>query len=106
MKVWQQLDSAFLEETIHQAGLRNSTHEPSCCRCLKCMVVGGENIDMGAGDDQCITDLFFCEMCEEFMECKGCCLEQHQRSPLYNVEVHCIYFVSLHGLISPLALEW
>ncbi len=106
MKVWQQLEEVFLVETIRRAGLGNSTREPSCCRCLRRMVVNKGDADTGAGDNQHITDLFRCEMCGEFMECKDCCLERHQRSPLHNVEVRCIACMSMQVLIYPLALEW
>ncbi len=88
MKVWRRLEGEFLNETIRRAGLGNATHKPICCRCLKQLIVEGENAV--AGDEQYVTDLFHCESCRPFMECKECCLHRHQRTPLHNIEVSSI----------------
>ncbi len=91
MKVWLPLSDAFLSETIWRVGLGNAMSMPGCCTCGLPLQSREPSVTAegkeGSGHTL-VPDLFWCEMCGEFFECKTCLLMRHQRTPLHWVEVH------------------
>lgn len=79
MMLWREMRQIYLDENIRRDGLGNSTQNPKCCSC-------------GFSPDAALppaenTGLYRCEDCGEFLECKGCCIKRHQRSPLHKIRV-------------------
>ncbi|KAJ7182634.1 hypothetical protein C8R43DRAFT_1116267 [Mycena crocata] len=75
MAKWRDMKQFFLDETVRREGLGDSLHDPKCALCQK--PVGG---------DVRAPRFFRCKDCGEFLQCKQCCLERHQPSPLHLVE--------------------
>lgn len=85
MKAWLQVRDTFLEETIRQAGLGDTTRAPCCCNCGQ-PGRGYGNLEDTGGERQ-LSELYCCQACEEFVEYKACCMKRHEQTPLHCVEV-------------------
>ncbi len=74
-----------MEETIQKAGLGDATRAPCCCNCGQLGRGYGDLED--AGGEQQSSELYRCQACREFVECKVCCMKRHEQTPLHHVEV-------------------
>ncbi|KAF8995278.1 hypothetical protein BDZ89DRAFT_1149693 [Hymenopellis radicata] len=55
-------------------------------KCLSCGIALSELDAMSAAMSSTTPELFHCETCGEFLECKGCCLARHVNTPLHIVK--------------------
>ncbi|KAJ7164597.1 hypothetical protein C8R43DRAFT_1122474 [Mycena crocata] len=73
MAKWREMKQFFLDETVRRDGLGDSMHDPKCSLCHKAV-----------GPDAPDAPRFFrCRDCGDFLQCKTCCVERHQPSPLH-----------------------
>lgn len=91
MKAWLRVRDTFLEETIQQAVLGDTTRAPCCCNCGQPGQGYGESEDTG-GEQQSSDELYCCQAYGEFIECKACCMKWHEWIPLHHVEVSLVLY--------------
>ncbi|KAF9002596.1 hypothetical protein BDZ89DRAFT_1146427 [Hymenopellis radicata] len=111
MADWHPWLKAFLEETHRRHGLGNSTSDPKCSKCGVCMVstaeagAEAERVSDAAVEGGCsggcgaemdgptsspprtCTELYRCQDCGDFLECRECSLDRHALSPLHIIQV-------------------
>ncbi|KAF9001842.1 hypothetical protein BDZ89DRAFT_968153, partial [Hymenopellis radicata] len=75
MEEWRPWIPAFLEETLRRHGLGNATRNPTCSSC---------DIRLNVGECE---ELFRCQSCGDFLECRTCCLKRHERAPVHAIQV-------------------
>ncbi|KAK0437899.1 hypothetical protein EV421DRAFT_1907100 [Armillaria borealis] len=80
MYAWLPFRQDFLDELLRQEEFGNHTIHPSCKAWLSSHMPTTEA--SGSSVPQ-VNNLFRCETCSEFLECKACSLQRHARTPLH-----------------------
>ncbi|KAK7042094.1 CxC2 domain-containing protein [Favolaschia claudopus] len=76
MSLWRPLKGDFLAEILRHEGLGDDTNRPNCALC------GKEFRPHLPGS---IRMLKCCD-CGEYLQCRDCCLLQHQKTPLHSIK--------------------
>ncbi len=90
MHVWVPYEQDFLDELLRREEFGSDTLHPHCATCRHRWKTLDQ--DMITEEDT-ISDLFRCESCGEFWECRDCCLIRHQQTPLHCVLVRGCRFI-------------
>ncbi|KAJ7079314.1 hypothetical protein C8R43DRAFT_1143270 [Mycena crocata] len=76
MAKWREMKQFFLDESVRRDGLGDAIHGAECLLCQK-----------PVGPDAPGAPRFFrCQDCGDFLQCKQCCIDRHQPSPLHLLE--------------------
>ncbi|KAJ7825687.1 hypothetical protein B0H13DRAFT_2241198 [Mycena leptocephala] len=76
MSLFRPLSGFFLDEVIRHAGLGDDLDNPYCAQCEA-------PFDMSNPTG---LRAFKCYQCGEFLQCEGCCIAHHQRTPLHVIK--------------------
>ncbi|KAJ7801511.1 hypothetical protein B0H14DRAFT_3489429 [Mycena olivaceomarginata] len=74
--LWRPMKAFFLDELLRHESLGDDLEHPRCALCLAAFVT----------DDAATPRLFKCYDCGVHLQCEGCCLSQHARTPLHVVQ--------------------
>ncbi|KAJ7858228.1 hypothetical protein B0H14DRAFT_3085090 [Mycena olivaceomarginata] len=79
MGVWRPMADFFLDELVRHDGFGDhGGPKIRCTLCPQCYTHGD------AGPDA--VRIFKCRQCGEFLQCKGCCIAGHAKTPLHFIE--------------------
>ncbi|KAJ7446844.1 hypothetical protein B0H11DRAFT_1745358, partial [Mycena galericulata] len=78
MSIWRPVKQTFMDAMLWHDGLGYDSAEP---RCALCQAASPPD---ASGDAR--VRLFRCSTCGDFLQCRSCCLERHQRTPLHLLE--------------------
>ncbi|KAJ7138908.1 hypothetical protein C8R46DRAFT_1234147 [Mycena filopes] len=76
MSLFRPMLPFFLDELLRHEGLGDDLGNPHCAHCET--VFDPANVTS--------PRIFKCSDCGEFLQCEGCCLLHHQRTPLHNIQ--------------------
>ncbi len=93
MFVWLGFQQEFLDEMLRWDEFGNQTVQPQCCTCGKLLRTAMESVEAESCD--VIQELFRCDSCGEFTECRDCSLKRHGRTPLHILSVSSLIFAYL-----------
>ncbi|KAJ7901027.1 hypothetical protein B0H14DRAFT_3422936 [Mycena olivaceomarginata] len=74
--LWRPMKAFFLDELLRHESLGDDLEHPRCALCSAAFVT----------DDAATPRLFKCYDCGVHLQCEGCCLSQHARTPLHVVQ--------------------
>jgi hypothetical protein len=75
--LWRPMKAFFLDKLLRHESLGDDWEHPRCALCSAAFVT----------DDAATPRLFKCYDCRVHLQCEGCCLPQHARTPLHVVQV-------------------
>ncbi|KAJ7436461.1 hypothetical protein B0H11DRAFT_2256166 [Mycena galericulata] len=78
MSIWRPVKQTFMDAMLWHDGFGYDSAEP---RCALCQAASPPD---ASGDAR--VRLFRCSTCGDFLQCRSCCLERHQRTPLHLLE--------------------
>ncbi|KAJ7175314.1 hypothetical protein C8R46DRAFT_1213798 [Mycena filopes] len=107
MSEFKEIQQSLLDEMMRLCGLADSSDDPECAHCCRKLdntesafqaaaataeadaapSAAGVGEEMGKEDPPPDRRIFRCDDCGQFLQCKDCCVERHQMSPLHFLKV-------------------